>query len=97
MSNRESSTAEVVVFYQGSHAMSESPTDSTGIGSDEDLQGGEQDSAERRAEEADSDLVRGEDVSAGDDGVGGGNESRSSVLDDTLGAGGDRDEVDRGL
>lgn len=77
--------------------MSESPTDSTGTGSDEDLQGSGRNSAERGAEEAESDLARGEDVSAGDDGIGGGNESRSSVLDDTLGAGGDRDEVDRGL
>ena len=43
-----------------------------------------------------SDLAKGDDVSTGTDGVGGGNASRSSVLEDTLGAGGDRDEEDRG-
>lgn len=36
-----------------------------------------------------SDLAKDDDVSTGTDGVGGGNESRSSVLEDTLGAGGD--------
>jgi hypothetical protein len=43
-----------------------------------------------------SDLAKGDDVSAGTDGVGGGNDSRSSVLEDTLGAGGDPDDVDPG-
>jgi hypothetical protein len=41
-----------------------------------------------------SGLAEGDDVSTGTDGVGGGNDSRSSVLEDTLGAGGDPDEVD---
>ena len=77
--------------------MSESPTDSTGTGPDDNLEGSGQNPAEQGGEEAESDLTRGEDVSAGEDGVGGGNESRSSLLEDTLGAGGDRDEVDRGL
>lgn len=39
----------------------------------------------------------GEDISTGTDGVGGGNDSRSSLLQDTLGAGGDPDKVDRDL
>jgi hypothetical protein len=43
-----------------------------------------------------SDLAKGDDVSTGTDGVGGGNDSRSSVLEDTLGAGGDQDDVDGG-
>ena len=41
-----------------------------------------------------ADLAEGDDVSAGVDGVGGGNDSRSSLLEDTLGAGGDPDELD---
>lgn len=72
--------------------MSETPMDSTGTGQDADADG----SADAAAVD-ESDLAKGDDVSAGADGVGGGNDSRSSVLKDTLGAGGDPDEGDSGL
>jgi hypothetical protein len=76
------------------HTMSETPTDSTGTGQDDDLNADADSSADLGAG-PESDLAKGDDVSTGTDGVGGGNESRSSVLEDTLGAGGDLDEGDR--
>ena len=91
--------------------MSQTPMNSTEADSSDDLQGVQRLDDEGASGEADdggdggadtgagpeSGLPRGDDVSTGDDGVGGGNESKSSVLEDTLGAGGDPDEVDRGL
>jgi hypothetical protein len=82
---------------QRSSAMSETPMGSTGAGQDDDLRddgyepAGGDDSAGAGPE---SDLTKGDDFSSGTDGVGGGNDSRSSVVEDTLGAGGDPDDVD---
>jgi len=84
--------------------MSETPMDSSADGQDDDLDavadGGADAGADGGADTGAgpvSDLAEGDDVSTGTDGVGGGNDSTSSVLEDTLGAGGDQDEVDRGL
>ena len=89
--------------------MSETPMDPTETGQEDDeLQPGRhgevREAADAMTPDADggadagagpvSDLSEGDDVSAGTDGIGGGNDSRSSVLEDTLGAGGDPDEVD---
>lgn len=88
--------------------MSDFPTHTTPTGRDEELRGGASPAgdAEREAlaDRADggadtgagpeADLAEGDDVSGGVDGVGGGNDSRSSLLEDTLGAGGDPDELD---
>lgn len=91
--------------------MSETSMDSTGSGQEDDLEGGGHGHADGGADgvtsgddgSADagagpvSDLDRGDDVSTGTDGVGGGNDSRSSVLQDTLGAGGNHDEGESDL
>jgi hypothetical protein len=69
--------------------MSDTPMDPTAGDRDDELQ----DSAGG----PDPDAVEGEEISTGTDGVGGGNDSRSSLLEDTLGAGGDPDDVDRDL
>lgn len=69
--------------------MSDTPMDSTAGDQDDELRDD--------AAGLDSSPVEGDDISTGTDGVGGGNDSRSSVLEDTLGAGGDPHDVDRGL
>lgn len=69
--------------------MSDTPMDPTAGERDDELQDG--------APRPDSDPVEGDEISTGTDGVGGGNDSRSSLLEDTLGAGGDPDDVDRDL
>ncbi|MDR6862685.1 hypothetical protein [Phycicoccus sp. 3266] len=87
--------------------MSDYPVDPTATGRDEDLPEATERPTESSSESgadtpeaasrSEYDLTKGEDASGGTDGVGGGNDSRSSVLEDTLGAGGDPDEDDRGL
>lgn len=88
--------------------MSDIPTHTTPTGRDDELREGTSPAGdverEAHADRADggadagagpeADLAEGDDVSAGADGVGGGNDSRSSLLEDTLGAGGDPDELD---
>lgn len=76
--------------------MSDTPMDSTENRQDDDLRD-DQDGGADAGAGAGSDMAEAYDVSTGTDGVGGGNESRSSLLEDTLGAGGDPDEVDRDL
>lgn len=76
--------------------MSDTPMDSTENRQDDDLRD-DQDGGADAGAGAGSDMAEADDVSTGTDGVGGGNESRSSLLEDTLGAGGDPDEVDRDL
>jgi hypothetical protein len=88
--------------------MSETPVDPTPAGRDDeprhDLAAAADPEREARGDDAEgtdggagveADLAEGDDVSAGTDGVGGGNDSRSSLLQDTLGAGGDPDRLDR--
>jgi len=69
--------------------MSDTPMDPTAGDQDDELQDG--------AASPDADAVEGDEISTGTDGVGGGNDSTSSLLQDTLGAGGDPDDVDRDL